>query len=247
MQPPRLQFRRFEFKYHLPIFTVDKIIDDLLEYMDWDPFVSNRIDKSYQVNSLYFDSFSFGCYNEKLAGVKERKKLRLRTYATALEPTTKVFLEIKRKDDMVVFKDRLIIDYQDCHNLSDLKRYQFSKQEKKVLEEFLWTKSYNCMTPKLMVVYKRKALVGRFDKRFRITFDSQIQAYPANQLSFSGNQPAAEIFPKRVIMELKYNNGIPYWFHWMIQKYQLSREPFSKYCQSLETYQQNYKHVRQRV
>lgn len=233
---PQLKFRRFEFKYRLPFFLVNKIMADLLNYMDWDPFVKNRPDKSYQVSSLYLDSAGLGCYYEKLAGIKKRKKLRLRFYADVFEPNTKIFVEIKRKNDMTILKDRLVIDYQSCPDfLSGRKNFSDSPilaQEKDVLQEFLWTKKYNCLTPKIMVVYKRRPLIGRLNRRFRITFDSHLQAYLADGLYFSEHKK--NILSKDVIMELKYNDTIPGWFHYIIQKYQLNRVPFSKYCKSIE-------------
>jgi len=233
---PQLQFRRFEFKYRLPIFLVKHIMSDLFDYMEWDPFVKDNPDKSYCVSSLYLDSAGLGCYHEKLAGIKKRKKLRFRFYADVFEPDTKIFVEIKRKNDMTVLKDRLVIDYQNCVNFlsgkESISDSKMSVQEKDVLREFLWTKKHNCLTPKIMVVYKRQPLIGRLDCRFRITFDSCLQAYPADRLCFSERRK--DILSKDVIMELKYNNTIPGWFHCIVQKYQLNREPFSKYCKSLE-------------
>ncbi len=245
-QPPiKLKFRRFEFKYCLPDFLADKIITDLLNYMDWDPYAFSQDSNSYQVSSLYFDTANFGCYYEKMAGVKDRKKLRLRTYATEFNSKTPVFLEIKRKSDMVIFKDRLVSNYENCSEFITTGQFNLTKkeaslQDRELLKEFLWLKNYNCLMPKIMVIYKRKPLIGRLDPRFRVTFDSQIKVYPANQLFFS--EQAVEVFPK-VVMELKYNNNIPAWFHQIVQKYQLNREPFSKYCESLETCQKHYQYV----
>lgn len=244
--PIKLRFRRFEFKYRLPVFLADKILNELLNYMEWDPYAIDQPDHFYQVNSLYFDTAGFGCYYEKIAGNKDRRKLRLRTYTDELKPETPIFLEIKRKSDMVIFKDRIILKYQDCADsivngqFNSLNNYH-SLQDEELLKEFLWLKNYNCLLPKLMVTYKRKPLIGRIDPRFRITFDSQIKTCPTDRLFFSDK--AVEVFPQGVVMELKYNNSIPHWFHWIIQKYQLNREQFSKYCQSLETSFKHYRHV----
>lgn len=242
----KLKFRRFEFKYYIPRFLVDKITTDLLNYMEWDSFVANKPEKFYQVSSLYFDSEGLGCYHEKTAGIKIRKKLRLRTYATTLTSDIKIFVEIKRKSDMVVLKDRFIINYQDYLNiLSDnsliFSNKQLSTQEHDVWKEFLWTKKHNCMTPRIMVIYKRKPLMGSVNNRFRITFDSDIEAYPINRLDFLDNR--ISVLSRDVIMELKYDNTIPNWFHFIIQKYQLNRVAFSKYCKSLEVCHKYYKHV----
>ena len=243
---PQLKFRRFEFKYRIPHFLVDKITADLLHYMEWDPFVINKPEKHYQVSSLYFDSEGLGCYHEKMAGVKDRKKLRLRTYSNVLSSDMKVFVEIKRKRDMAILKDRLIINYQDYLDVIHKESSAFLNnrlltQEQDVWKEFLWTKRYNCMTPRIMVIYNRKPLVGRINNRFRITFDSNIQAFPSDQLNFTNRR--RNVLSDDVIMELKYNNTIPDWFHFIIQKYQLNRVAFSKYCKSLEVCHKYYKYV----
>jgi len=243
---PQLRFRRFEFKYSLSKIMASKILGDLLNYMEWDPYALNQPDKSYQVSSLYFDSAGFGCYHEKLAGIKKRKKLRLRTYATVFEPTTKIFLEIKGKDDMAILKDRMVIDYQTvsdwlANGQSNFLTNQLSVQGEKFFKEFLWLKNYNCLLPKIMVIYKRQPLISRLDHKFRITFDSQIQAHPANRFYFS--EQKTEILSDDLIMELKYNNTIPNWFHWIIQKYQLNRRPYSKYCQSIAGCYKNQQYV----
>jgi len=245
-QAPKLKFQRFEFKYIVEPFMVDKIIGQLLNYMDWDTYAINRPDKSYSVSSLYFDTANFTCYHQKMAGVRQRQKLRLRTYETDLEPKTPIFMEIKRRNQAIVFKDRLIVNYQDCPGFIstgqieiDLKR-GFS-QERQTFKNFLWIKNRNCLLPKIMITYKRKPLMDKVNQGFRITFDYDIKAYPANKLFFSDR--TIEVFPQKCIMELKYNNSIPAWFHRIIQRYQLERVSFSKYCRSLEKVQTYYNYA----
>ena len=111
----KLHFQRFEFKYQMPLDFVEGIIPELLKYMDFDPFAQKFPDHGYTVASLYFDSVGLDCYYQKLAGVRTRKKLRIRFYPeNGLTPETKVFLEIKRKYDAVVVKDRLALNYENC-------------------------------------------------------------------------------------------------------------------------------------
>lgn len=244
--PLKLRFRRFEFKYCLPDSLALRILDDLTDFMDWDPYVKDQPEKFYQVSSLYFDTANFDCYHEKLSGIKDRKKLRLRTYAVEVGPKTPVFMEIKRKSDMVILKDRLVTDYQHCFDFVDKGQAHqliahLSPPEQELFKEFFWLKTHNCLLPKIMVVYKRQPLFSKIDPGFRITFDSQIRAYPARHLSFS--EEAAEVFKDGTVMELKYNNTIPAWFHQIVVKYQLNRQAFSKYANSLETCRNHYQHV----
>lgn len=238
-----LHFQRFEFKYLLPAELADILIPKLLKYMDWDEHVSERPSKEYQVASLYYDSAGLACYYEKLAGVEKRKKLRLRVYDEELKPETEIYVEIKRRDDAIVLKDRIKASYQDCFLALSQGDYQLLKKERPVnennfLDEFIWTKDYNCLEPKLMVIYQRAPLVGKIDKKFRVTFDANIKAYPADRLDFK--KEGAAVNPDSVILEVKYNNVLPVWFHEIIKDYQLQRISFSKYCMAIDACKANH-------
>ncbi len=234
---PKLHFRRFEFKYILPASTADKIIPALLQFMDWDSYVAQSEKDHYTVNSLYYDSAGFGCYDEKVAGVRRRSKFRLRYYNDLREDSS-IFTEIKRKYDAVVIKDRSVLSleqakeffYKDnLKSLPDLK-----KNDKETLEEFLWAKNHNGMMPAVLVSYTRRPLVSKHDERFRVTFDSNITACRADWLG-NESESKKDVLKEDLVLELKFNNHMPLWFYEIIEEYRLNRIAFSKYCNSLET------------
>ena len=234
---PTLHFQRFEFKYPLHKPTADKIIPALLKYMDWDPFVREKKDRFYKVNSLYFDNAGYGCYFEKESGEKFRKKFRLRVYERQVKEDTDIFAEIKRKNNALVIKDRVVLSAKDTRKIlidNKLDGYikHINNKDMGVLKEFFWTKNYNCMTPKIMVKYKRKPLIAKRDKKVRVTFDYDIQAKLARWFDES-RYGWKEVLPGSLILEIKYNNILPFWLHEIIQKYQLERVAFSKYCNSI--------------
>ena len=231
----KLHFQRFEFKYQAPLDLVEGIIPELLKYMEWDPYVKNLDHKYYVVSSLYYDSAGLGSYYQKLAGERTRKKLRIRFYDAKLTPETKVFLEIKRKYDAVVLKDRVVLTQKDCYDLiKNNKKLKLClpENELETLNEFLWTKLYNGMMPQNMVIYKRKPLISKVDPNFRVTLDYDLVTYLANWLSTK--KEGIAVNPNGVVIEVKFNNVLPFWFHQIIQNYNLDRQPFSKYCNSLE-------------
>lgn len=202
---------------------------------------------AYEVHTLYFDSAGFGCYDEKKAGLKFRKKIRLRFYEPELKKDTPVYLEIKRKDNNIILKDRLVLSCGSCQkllsgeNVKEIKetlRQAQGKKEKEVLEEFLGLMHYNCLRPKVMVSYSRMGLIDKTDKSFRITFDSEIKAGEANGL-FSVS-PMKEIIPGWQIMEVKFKNTVPAWYQLIVQKYDLDQKPFSKYCSSVNACQKDF-------
>ncbi|MBU4332064.1 polyphosphate polymerase domain-containing protein [Patescibacteria group bacterium] len=234
---PTLHFQRFEFKYPMHKPTAEKIIPALLKYMSWDPFVSGRGDKSYLVNSLYFDNSGYGCYFEKESGEKFRKKFRLRVYESEVKDDTNIFVEIKRKNNALIIKDRVHLPAKDARRIlvnNKLNSYvgQISDDDMMVLKEFLWTKNYNCMMPRIMVAYRRKPLVAKTDRNVRVTFDYDIRAKLTNWFNCN-NFAWKEVLPGSLILEIKYNNILPFWLHEIIQKYQLERVAFSKYCNAV--------------
>ncbi len=240
IQEPKLTFKRYEFKYHLNRFDANRLAFDLLKNnMVWDPFVENKEEKDYTVASLYFDSPAYKCYHEKISGLKNRYKLRLRIYDDFLKDGQAVFLEIKRKTDMVILKDRVVLTFEKFNKIFkegglDFSSLIFSKRDQEVLEEFFYKKLAFSMSPAVFVKYKRKPLVGAFNDRFRITFDSEIKS--AEGIGWLGKRDnLLEVARGLTIMEVKFDNTLPRWFLKIIQKYELDRRPFSKYCSAVET------------
>lgn len=228
-------FQRFEFKYQFPLNRIEGIIPELLKYMDPDAFVQSMPERVYRVSSFYFDSGGYDCYYQKLAGLKNRKKFRVRYYANNLTDETPVFLEIKRKYDAVVVKDRVMVSYHECKNFlyeSGSIPAHFTQSEKRAYKEFIWTIRYNGMTAKNLVVYKRKPFISKVDAQFRVTIDYEIMAYPVFDLLAS--REGVLVNNGMAILEVKFNNILPAWFHGIIQRYELEQKPFSKYCHALE-------------
>jgi len=230
---PTLHFQRFEFKYPLHKPTAERIIPDLLKHMDFDPFVLDKKEKFYIVNSLYFDNEGYACYFEKESGEKFRKKFRFRIYGDEAGEETPIFAEIKRKNNVLVIKDRAVLSKKEALDMISGRGVLGTKgRDKEVLEEFLWNKGYNCLVPKIVVRYKRKPLIAKQDENVRVTFDYDIQAKPASWFN-KGNYFWKNVLPGSMILEIKYNNILPFWLHEIIQKYELERVAFSKYTNSV--------------
>ncbi|MFC1712007.1 VTC domain-containing protein, partial [Patescibacteria group bacterium] len=166
-------------------------------------------------------------------------KLRLRTYSLLdLKKEKEIFFEIKRKQSATIIKDRGIFSYNTYKLLKENKKIFFKKNKKEIrkketLESFLALKKKFNMTPRLKVIYDREPLEAVNYKNLRITFDSNIQACRANDNSTNGYYK--KLLPKKFVLEVKFRGILPYWFHNIIQKYQLQRISFSKYCQAVET------------
>lgn len=231
----KLHFQRFEFKYQIPIDLVEGMIPEFLKYMEWDSYAKDLTGNSYVVSSLYYDTAGAGCYYQNLNGERMRKKLRIRFYDPALKAQTPVFLEIKRKYDMVSVKDRLILPYQNCGQLlreNEKLNLTFSGHDRDTLNEFLWLKFNNGLLAQNMVIYDRKPLISKLDPNFRVTIDYNLRTYLADWLD--DKKDGILVNPDQAILEVKFNNSLPFWFYRLIRKFNLDRRPFSKYCRSLE-------------
>lgn len=238
----KLHFQRFEIKYQIPPELIQGLVPEFLKYTDVDPYAKNLPDGAYTISSLYYDSQGLDCYYQKLAGVKKRKKLRIRFYDAQLTPQSLVFLEIKRKHDFIILKDRLALTLENCYDV--LYKNQIPKNlnpdDKKTLDEFLWTKFYNGMYPQNMVIYQRKPLISKVDPDFRVTLDYNLHSFRSSWLT--DRSVPLKVNPETAILEVKFNNILPAWFHQIIQRYSLSHMPFSKYCNSLEVCMPGLKH-----
>ena len=218
----------------MPIGIADRIIPQMLNYMDWDEYTQD--DSGYEVNSLYLDSPRFKCYHEKLDGLQLRKKVRIRSYHKSINADSNLFFELKRKSGDVILKDRIVVkgeDYfgflEDPFSLMKVEAY-----DKDFLNEYLYEISYNLMKPVVLVTYLRKAFVSRFDKRFRVTFDYNLSfAKPADPKSHFDVDYERK-YDDLAIMEVKFNGAMPKWFHDIIEMYGLRKDRFSKYCKGIE-------------
>ena len=229
-------FQRYELKYILPGNFADIIVPELLKHMEWDPFIAHKEDKSYQVNSLYFDSDDYCSFFEKINGFKKRKKLRIRYYGDKFDPEKLIYLEIKRKYDSVIIKDRIKYPFEKISNIYKITNFTneiegMEAYEKDTFTEFLLTLRLKDMKPKLFVSYLRRPLMGILNKNLRITLDSHIKACEAK--NFEMVFTPQNVLSKMLIVEVKYNNILPGWFHKIIQKYSLDRTSYSKYTNGL--------------
>ena len=106
----KLHFSRFEFKYILPKALRDEIEKEILFFMSLDPFTEGRNERKYEVRSLYFEDMVYSNYYEKIDGMENRAKFRIRTYSLDPETRSHIFLEMKCRKKAMVYKHRVPIN-----------------------------------------------------------------------------------------------------------------------------------------
>jgi len=234
----KLHFQRFEFKYLLSWQEFQKIRGQLKRYVSLDGFARNSADGFYEVLSLYYDSPKFYYYNEKIDGVKIRKKIRLRAYRADGALAGNIFFEIKRKCDSVILKDRFLLT-EDAYN-NFIHHQNFAepgfapdKNAQRIIEEYEYERCRRSLQPQVLVSYCREPYLGRFNKNFRVTFDYNIKAKTSRALLDTSH--SRDVLKDGVVMEVKFNGKLPYYIKDIIERYNLERMAYSKYCHAAES------------
>lgn len=240
-----LHFRRLELKYVIPERLLQQVIEDISLWTKPDPFLARQPDSptSYPVSSIYFDSSDLHALHEKEDGTLHRRKVRLRTYAQEFSGTASCFIEIKRRVDFVVIKDRISVPagaLRPDHSVHDLLRDVLASAsgDATTSEAEMLTAWYS-LVPTAFVRYRRFPFVAVDDPNTRLTIDVDLEGkwrpyriHPIGPLGrLSSHIPSGSdgISGPYGLLELKCNHAIPPWFHRLVQDLNLRRAAYSKY------------------
>ncbi|PLX18137.1 MAG: hypothetical protein C0601_05595 [Candidatus Muiribacterium halophilum] len=223
---------RFERKYRISKTEYFSILNTIRPFIEVDPIAAKKGGR-YFVRSLYFDSFGYHSYSEKVAGVSDRIKLRIRAYGKDLKDTDIISFEIKTKraDKIVKYSSKILpdqyFDYLGNGHLSYL--------EDPVLEEFFRLKNIYHLEGVIIVDYERDAFYAKGDDGVRITFDHDVRSASSNKL-FPKEEEV--IFrsgePQVVVMEIKTQKSHPYWLSDVCKRFGLDQKPNSKFALGIE-------------
>lgn len=235
---------RYEYKYIISIEHLDEVRRQLAPYMVPDAH-AGRNGGDYTVRSIYFDTPDFECYTSKLAGIKHRKKLRVRGYNLEA-PANTVFLEIKKKYEDPILKYRTPLPFNRLEDVFEDQALDILDPKARVgkpgesMKRFLYHIYAGQMHPVVTVIYEREAFESRFpnpQNNLRITLDKNLRsvAYPGleNLYSEAGALPVME---DRFIMEIKFNQEMPQWAAKMTGYLGVKRRAASKYCMCIDAH-----------
>jgi len=195
-------------------------------------------DKGYTISSIYFDSLSHKNVFEKLSGIRDRHKYRVRFYNNELKGSIK--LEKKIKVNEYVSKKSVQLDYQTAEGiiLNDF----FASKNKTLLEEFLIEKKLKLLKPVVLVEYDRLAYISPLQNT-RVTFDLNLRFSSIQKelgLNSINDLKKISAYPdSRVIMEIKYNSFFPEYLRSIIGSIRTSRRAISKYVTCMATSSKN--------
>lgn len=213
-------FRRKEKKYLLAAPQYEALLPLLREYMAVDEH------GLYTICNLYFDTDRYDLIRHSIEKPFYKEKLRLRGYG-APGPGDRVFLELKKKLNGIVYKRRVSLTLEEAGRY--LLQHEQPSGESQVLREIDWFLQRYRPVPKIYISYDRTALFGNEDKDLRVTFDQDI-LFRESPLDLSqGSWGTPLLMDGQVLMEIKVPGAMPLWLSHILNELGIYSTSFSKY------------------
>ena len=183
---------------------------------------------SYFIRSVYFDDVSHTAYHEKLSGVKERTKYRLRYYNY---DTGRMYLEKKMKNGNLTGKDSAFVSFEEAQTLLWGGDMAFAVGNP-LLEEFVRQRK-GSLHPVCIVDYDRFAFTYPVED-VRITLDMDVRTRPYSTELFNRYLPTMPVMDEgECVLEVKYNGFLPSHIMWMLEGVPKQRMAVSKYVKCM--------------
>jgi hypothetical protein len=233
---------RIENKYLIPAPRVEALQNALAPYLRWDRYSEEHENKKYTVKSIYFDTNRLDFYQEKLSGLKRRKKLRIRGY-NELSSDSQVFLEIKRKNGQLISKNRAPLMYKHLSELmleNGVEAYIISDcdgQNISNARSFLYYLRIMHLIPTIKIFYEREAHFARTNPFMRITLDSNLRSSLQVGLGMLyDDRNMIYALPNQTILEIKTSGGYPDWLQKILARLDLQLQAVSKYTNCMDNH-----------
>ena len=235
MNRDRMQASRFELKYVISESKARQIRQYVRSFLELDDYGVGKPEFSYPVHSLYLDSDRMKTYWDTVNGNKNRFKLRIRYYND--DPDAPVFLEIKRRMDNCIRKQRAAVRRDAVRRIlagqlpparaliSPHPKQLFAAQAFCRLVQGLQAK------PRIHVAYLREAYLPPSENSARLTLDRQVRCEPdpEGRLSTQMRNPIL-VWGNAVVLELKFTDRYPNWFGDLVRQFELRQCGAAKYA-----------------
>jgi len=217
------QIFRNEWKYVISYSEASLLQKRLEPFMQYDKHAENG---SYMIRSLYFDDWKNSAYEQKLMGIYDRKKWRIRIYNCSDKV---ISLERKTKKGNYIFKESAKLNREEFDRILNNDFLFLTNREENLCKEFYVECVSNILRPKVIVDYDRMPLIMN-EGTVRITFDSCIRAAVGGFDIFDDKLPTLPaIKPEQLVLEVKYTEFLPELIHKLLPLNGSEFTSFSKY------------------
>ncbi len=213
-------FKRYEKKYILTAEQRSAFIAAADGMLDYDGY------GSYTICNIYFDTPNYSLIRNSIEKPEYKEKMRLRCYNTKPDGDSKVFLELKKKFDGVVYKRRVSLTLDEAYryiNGEDIGK------DSQVLHEIDYFMDFYNPSPKVYLAYDREAFVGRDNPDFRLTLDTNIRWRDSNLGLENGDCGDILLGDDKYVMEVKISDAEPLWLARLLSELEIYPASYSKY------------------
>ncbi|HJJ47795.1 MAG TPA: polyphosphate polymerase domain-containing protein [Methanocorpusculum sp.] len=222
-QERKMKFRH-ELKYYLSYADYLVIKSRLRQIASSDSHAGP--DGKYRIRSLYFETPNDKILNEKLYGVGEREKFRIRLY--------------DNKDDFIRLEKKMKIVNATSKISCPVTRAEVEKiiagdidwmadSDRALLMELYTKMRYLQLSPRTIVDYDRETFIYA-PGNVRVTLDTNIRTGVSSTDIFNKNLPLVRANEQVFLMEVKYDNFLPSIIKELVQLPNRRVTAFSKYA-----------------
>lgn len=217
----QMVFKRYEIKYLLTGRQKENVLAAMKPYMELDAYGRSTI------RNVYYDTDTYRLARRSLEQPVYKEKLRVRSYSAA-GPGDKVFVELKKKYESVVYKRRIHIPERAAMDyLAGRRAAPETGQITEELDYFL--QFYRTLAPRVFLSYEREAYYTKEPGEFRVTFDENI-LWRETDLSLGKGIYGTPILKRgQTLMEIKTPGSIPLWMVKALSEEEIRKTSFSKY------------------
>lgn len=184
-------------------------------------------DGKYRIRSLYFDNVDNKALREKIDGLNNREKFRIRYYN---DDFSFIKLEKKSKINGLCTKQSVRLTKLQCEQLIDGDTEWMKSCGNALLLELYAKMKYQQLRPKTLVDYIREPFIYR-PGNVRITIDSNIRTGLNSKDLFDQHLPTMSTgLGVTDILEVKFDEFLPEIISDIIQTKNRQRSAFSKYA-----------------
>lgn len=161
----------------------------------------------YLVRSLYFDNIWESAFNDKINGVFQRKKYRIRTYGDSGKSPVKA--ECKLKKDAYICKFSATLENEEFYQILRHDYDFLLRKTSPLLQDYYIQCTSYGLRPRVIVDYDREAFILN-EGNVRITFDHAVRASNNTFDILSHDLRAVPVFPPgELVLEVKYDDFLP--------------------------------------
>ncbi len=220
-----LNVKRHELKFFISHFEYQILSRKLSLLLNED---RNSFDKPYLVRSLYFDTPLNKDYMDKIKGIEERRKYRIRIYDVK---GNIVKFEIKNKKGNIIHKETVIVKKSDAKKFINGNYEVLLNYNNDILNKIYLAFKRDSYRPIVIIDYFRTAFFHDMNN-IRITFDQKLSCNEFEADIFKNIKKKPILSNEKIILEIKYNNFIPNFILDVIQFNNFEKCAISKYCMS---------------